>query len=345
MLSVYEDLEHLELQLSAIYQPQNSYCIHVDLKSPYVFHDAVRKLAACFPNVIIPTRLFPVNRVGRFMMKAFDACLQALQLRPWRYAILLQNHDFPLRTNAELVRILKLHRGGNDVGFLPDHPSRYRHGAQDSLDSLGFPIHSHTGSKTHSLVHPPANLSIYKDYVQATLSRDFVLHSLRDPAARQLLQWLDQTYRGAELYFPTLNHNRSPPGGYPQHCVSSKRHGRKSQITRISVWGSDKVRKCRGRWRHGICVFSLADFKFLFSQPHFFANKFSLDTFPLALHCIHELHFNRTHQPHQFTPHHFGYNHSFYLSLSTVRFQNWRIAHPNQPESSFPCVWFKGMLY
>lgn len=40
---VYKDIEYFERLLRAIYQPQNAYCVHVDLKSPSFYQYAVRR--------------------------------------------------------------------------------------------------------------------------------------------------------------------------------------------------------------------------------------------------------------------------------------------------------------
>ena len=43
IMFAFQNFEQLELLLSALYQPQNAYCIHVDLKAPLVFHQTVLK--------------------------------------------------------------------------------------------------------------------------------------------------------------------------------------------------------------------------------------------------------------------------------------------------------------
>ena len=54
-MMIYKDIEQFERFLRAIYRPQNYYCIHIDKKSPKIFHRAVQGISNCFPNVFRPS--------------------------------------------------------------------------------------------------------------------------------------------------------------------------------------------------------------------------------------------------------------------------------------------------
>ncbi len=99
----------VERLLRAIYQPQNVYCIHADLKSPEGFHKAIRRLADCFDNVFIASKLEKVQWGGISKVFADLHCMEDLLLSPvkWTYFINLCGQDFPLKTNLEIVRQLK----------------------------------------------------------------------------------------------------------------------------------------------------------------------------------------------------------------------------------------------
>src|SRR5207249_1640277 len=45
---VDEDLEQMEVLLNSIYAPQNFYCLHIDLKASFLFHEALQRFAKCF---------------------------------------------------------------------------------------------------------------------------------------------------------------------------------------------------------------------------------------------------------------------------------------------------------
>nr|CAD2159360.1 unnamed protein product [Meloidogyne enterolobii] len=68
---VYESYRFLEAEFATNYQPQNWYCFAVDsqLEDEHFFQ-RIKALAKCFPNVIVPTKRFPVDSDGRFPIYA-----------------------------------------------------------------------------------------------------------------------------------------------------------------------------------------------------------------------------------------------------------------------------------
>jgi len=60
-ISMYTDVEQMERLLRAIYQPQNLYCLHVDIKSSLLIHRTVAAIARCFDNVWVATHLDKVK--------------------------------------------------------------------------------------------------------------------------------------------------------------------------------------------------------------------------------------------------------------------------------------------
>jgi hypothetical protein len=54
-ISIYDDvLPQFERLLRAVYRPHHFYCIHVDGKSKNDTFTAVRKIASCFDNILVP---------------------------------------------------------------------------------------------------------------------------------------------------------------------------------------------------------------------------------------------------------------------------------------------------
>ncbi|XP_076441102.1 beta-1,3-galactosyl-O-glycosyl-glycoprotein beta-1,6-N-acetylglucosaminyltransferase 3-like [Babylonia areolata] len=108
--------------LRAIYRPQNWYCLHADQKSSVHFRQAMEAVSNCFPNVFMASRAVKVYW-GKFsVLEPEIVCLQDLWTKgQWEYVINLSGQEFPLRTNYELVRILKAYKGANDVeAFVPE---------------------------------------------------------------------------------------------------------------------------------------------------------------------------------------------------------------------------------
>ncbi|GFR77814.1 beta-1,3-galactosyl-O-glycosyl-glycoprotein beta-1,6-N-acetylglucosaminyltransferase 3-like [Elysia marginata] len=115
-LLVYKDLEMVERLLRAIYRPQNRYCLHIDGSAKPSFFRAASSLASCFHNVHLTSQRVDV-RWGEFsVLKPELICMRELWKYPkWKYYINLTGQEFPLKTNLEIVRILKAYRGANDV--------------------------------------------------------------------------------------------------------------------------------------------------------------------------------------------------------------------------------------
>jgi len=114
---MFRDVELFERLLRAIYRPQNFYCIHVDKKSRSSVHRAVAAIASCFSNVFIAPRMVSVYWGTYTVLEAELICMEALLSfsRKWRYFINLTGQEFPLKTNWDIVKILKVLRGANNI--------------------------------------------------------------------------------------------------------------------------------------------------------------------------------------------------------------------------------------
>ena len=113
---MHTDVERTERLLRAIYRPHNLYCIHVDTKSPASIHAAMAAIARCLPNVMIASRQIQVHWAEFSLLEAEIICLDDLwKNETWKYYINLAGSEFPLRTNLELVKILKAYNGGNEI--------------------------------------------------------------------------------------------------------------------------------------------------------------------------------------------------------------------------------------
>ena len=116
---MYKDVAQVERLLRAIYRPQNHYCIHVDKKASRDTHEAITAISRCFENVIIAPRRLNIKWGHFSILEAEIICLKELEKRPgWRYFINLTGQEFPLKINAELVKILKVYDGAVDVRFV-----------------------------------------------------------------------------------------------------------------------------------------------------------------------------------------------------------------------------------
>ncbi|XP_072016186.1 beta-1,3-galactosyl-O-glycosyl-glycoprotein beta-1,6-N-acetylglucosaminyltransferase 4-like [Amphiura filiformis] len=124
----YKNAAQVERLFRSIYQPQNVYCIHTDLKSNANFSRAIENLAKCFDNVFIASKLEKVQWAGISVTLADLHCMEDLLRHPipWKYFINLCGQDFPLKTNFEIVQQLKAYNGHNCIsGYPVEKGSRY----------------------------------------------------------------------------------------------------------------------------------------------------------------------------------------------------------------------------
>ncbi|XP_064594389.1 beta-1,3-galactosyl-O-glycosyl-glycoprotein beta-1,6-N-acetylglucosaminyltransferase 3-like, partial [Liolophura sinensis] len=281
---LYKEAEQAEKLLQAIYRPQNLYCLHIDRNSPSPVHTAMAAIAKCFDNVFIVSKSEKVVYAGFSRLKADINCMEDLVVKStsWKYFLNLPSQAFPLKTNAELVKILKIYNGSNDIeGITGDRmlANRYRYKHILVKASEGARLHL---EKTEKLKErPPHNITIVKGSAYGVFSRAFVEFLLTDKFAVDLLKWCEDIYSPDEYFWATLHHQGfygtlRPPGGY------SGEPDKKLWLAMYASWSQP----CHGRFVRGVCVFGLGDIARLTSRKELFANKFYLQFHPFALHCM-----------------------------------------------------------
>ncbi|KAH7707244.1 Protein H41C03.3 [Aphelenchoides avenae] len=267
---VYQDYRFLEMELAAAYSPQNYYCYAIDAKADAKFHDRIHSLARCFPNVVFTKNEYRVGSDGHNMLPSFLECLRLLiQLpAPWKYVVLLQNHDSTLRTNYETINIFKWLNGSNDVEVLPLPGGRIDAKLDWSFKSLNLFKNETRNSMGHDGFPPVLKFS--KGYVEASLSRPVVDFLLNDLNLTELVARIEKGGYGIdEIMLPTLHASDAigAPGAFTQYCQNEGVSVR--QITRISLW--DSAQCGSHNMRHSICVFGIEDIpRWLAWLPHLF---------------------------------------------------------------------------
>ncbi|GFN87376.1 beta-1,3-galactosyl-o-glycosyl-glycoprotein beta-1,6-n-acetylglucosaminyltransferase [Plakobranchus ocellatus] len=267
-LVVYKDMEMVERLLRAIYRPQNYYCLHVDASSKPAFFRAASALAECFPNVHLTKKRMDVHWGEFTVLKPELICMHELwRFRKWKYYINLTGQEFPLKTNLEIVRILKAYNGANDVQGTLKNANRERW--RNTL--------------------PPHGLQPYKGSVHVAVNRDFVQHIIKDPKTQDLLKWTRKTEIPDETLFATMNHN-------PQLGIKGSYNGDKIEtkptFTRFKNWW--ERRPCAWMSVRDICILTVGDLPLLFEARHMFANKFYMWHDKVVIECLEEKNFNRT---------------------------------------------------
>ncbi|WAQ94657.1 GCNT1-like protein [Mya arenaria] len=275
---IHTEVKQVETLLRAIYRPQNLYCIHVDRRSTAAFYEEILAISSCFDNVFLTSQRFDVKWGTMSVLEPEIECMKDLWNKSvsWKYFINLTGQEFPLRTNFELVKILKAYNGANDIA------ATLRLANKERWSNAGPAPHDIRPSKG------PVHIAASKAYV------DYLLH---DQRAKDLLEWTRKTDVPDETYFSTLNSNPhlNVPGSYNGSYFANPNHTYTSSLTRYKQWrfaGQEDL--CKGKFVREICILGVGDLQRLAKSEMLFANKFFLDFQPLALKCLEELIYNRT---------------------------------------------------
>lgn len=330
VILVNEHLEQVEILLNSIYQPQNSYCLHVDLKSDLIFYDSLQKLSRCFKNVFLVDDIVNVSPVSNSMIQAQVKCLKMLTRKEleWKYVMVLQGHDFPIKSNREIVNILKIHDGANDVELIRSPIDRWQKKWLPVTDNRGLVVDMSDQVGAPHNDPPPAGMEIFKGSIAVSINRkvaDFVANS---EISRRFIDWLNTSYMPDELFWSTLNHNEllGLEGQYPGDCLNDRTGGggMKTWVSRFAIWDGYNHLKCHGAKRHSVCLFSMQDLKTVFNRPELFANKIWMPSDPVVLDCAHEVIFNKTFTTDQSMDWLQETPPTYYQNLSAVVYHKWK---------------------
>ncbi|KAH9500156.1 Beta-1,3-galactosyl-O-glycosyl-glycoprotein beta-1,6-N-acetylglucosaminyltransferase [Bulinus truncatus] len=277
--------------LRAIYRPHNVYCLTVDLNSGPTFISAVKSVIRCLPNVFLAKTLERIVYAGFTRLMADIHCMRELLDSPvgWEYLINLPGQQFPLRTNLEIVNILKIYNGANDllgVSGKKSLPRRYRvkhHVIFDKLTGKNI-----TAETVGRYPPPPHDFQVVKGSAYGTFSRAFVEFAMSDPMAQELIEWSKGIESPDEYVWSTLHHTNvvKVPGGYTGDPET------KRALTTFVAW--QREMPCESIHVRWICIFSAADLPMLMTRQELFANKFYIDLYPVTLHCLDQYIFNLT---------------------------------------------------
>lgn len=287
---VHEKIENFERLLRAVYTPQNVYCVHVDQKSSETFKQAVRAIVSCFPNVFIASKLVSVVYASWSRVQADLNCMEDLLQSPvpWKYLLNTCGTDFPIKTNAEMVKALKLLKGQNSMEseVPPPHKTsrwKYHYEVADTL-------YITNKRKTP----PPNNITMFTGNAYMVASRDFIEHVLSNSKAQQLIEWVKDTYSPDEHLWATLQRTPWMPGSDPLHRKFDLSDMR--SIARLTKWQDHEgdiengapYTSCSGIHQRAVCVYGSGDLHWILQNHHLLANKFDPKVDDNVLQCLEE---------------------------------------------------------
>ncbi len=203
-LNVYQSPYQIFRFLKVIYRPHNLYCIHYDKKSSESFKKLMIMIAACLPNVIVPSKIENVIWGWHTILDAQMNCMEDLyELRykfPWKYAITLCGKEVPLRTNREMVHTLrKLNNTSAVELFVPTKNDQRRWTYKHYFN--GIRVIKQLDTKLGPI---PFNLTIAKGMAYYGLSEALVNYLLHDKEATTFRRFMDDTKIPDEHFVATL---------------------------------------------------------------------------------------------------------------------------------------------
>lgn len=292
---VHKHAAQLERLLRVVHRPHNYYCVHVDANSgdDDVFQ-AVRAVSRCFANVFLPAERVAVTYGHFTRLQADLSCMRVLVARgrDWRYLINLTGQMYPLKTNLEIVKILKTMRGFNDIDCLPIGDSqmlvnRYRYKWK--------PVNGRLAKTREPNASPPFNVTVAKGLAYGAFTREFLEHVLNDVKVQAFLNWTQDTFSPDELFWATVGNRAINPQLQSPGALQLLPGNNPFLSTHVQWMHPGK--KCGGKYVRGICIFGVSDLQNIVWGRELFVNKFYADYQYLALDCIEEWIWNRTRHP------------------------------------------------
>ncbi|XP_064604443.1 beta-1,3-galactosyl-O-glycosyl-glycoprotein beta-1,6-N-acetylglucosaminyltransferase-like [Liolophura sinensis] len=277
-IKVHVNARQVEQLLRTVYRSHNTYCIHVDKKTDENVHVIINQIGNCFKNVHIirhPINLIYASsahvKVELELMKLCRA-----KEKTWKYYINLSGQDFPLKTNLEMVQILKQLQGQNDIENYMLTQFRWKHLMRKTK------IVDRNLITTNETKEPfPYNLYFRKGSTYGIFSRPFVDFLLEDNFAQLFVNWSRDITPSEEIVWSTLNSLPWAPGGYSVEV----RRADGFHMAKAVIWTFD-ADYCQGKVVRSVCVFGSGDLPWLKDRHELFANKFHDDYDPVPLDCL-----------------------------------------------------------
>ncbi|CAJ0595494.1 unnamed protein product [Cylicocyclus nassatus] len=254
---VYKNFIQVMFMLSAFYRPHNEYCIAVSGSAEKSFKIAMDEVASCFDNVHVLHR--PHIEWGSFeIINSTWVCVGVLarSKTDWMYYQQLSGADVPLKTNLEMVRILK--QLNNTVN------SEFSTFQTDRLEGK-------KAEKGWQLLRFLNDTYIPDEAFWATLTGNEEIFPV--PGGTSAEKWIkfEKDYRAKHMA-EVDNYMETKLRDASMHYY----------LARHQVWYSN----CGGELMSASCVFGVDDLANILKQPHLIAHKMYLDFQPAAFFCV-----------------------------------------------------------
>lgn len=288
---VYDSPQQVLRLLRLLYRPQNTYCIHPDMKSKY--KEFFYTVASCFDNVIIPSKLEDVVWGYYTILAAQMNCMKDLleyrksTQHKWRYVINLCGKELPLVSNRAIVSKLMKLNGTSSI--VPEYCGNDKY----MLRRIKYPAkvnaaHTLQLDKHVFLKNRPFNLSLYhKSSSYNAISYQFGNYLVNNSTAQKFYAYFKKCSNPEEHYYATLFMMPGVPGGYNKSIPVS-------DYFRVAgafwVFKKRKDCECHGQIIHAVCIITAADLAYAVTmkKSELFINKYFYGLDHTVMSCMEE---------------------------------------------------------
>ena len=157
----------------------------------------------CIDNIFVATNIIEFRWGHRSLMEAQMNCFKDLKKNydayPWKYVITLCGKELPLRTNREMVQLLKNLNGTSAINtHLPSKSEQDRYTRKwAEIDNQYYITQESAGPI-------PYNLTMYKSMVYFALTPEFVEYVLYNKVANTLHEFIKDALIPEEHFYSTL---------------------------------------------------------------------------------------------------------------------------------------------
>ncbi|VDL78899.1 unnamed protein product [Nippostrongylus brasiliensis] len=249
-LLIHKNIIQFLLQLSIFYHPQNAYCIVVDGTASKTFRKFVMSLPKCFANVVVFTG--KRSQWGTYgILDNVYRCFKHLTLmeHDWKYYQYLSGSDLPMRTNLEMVRIMKALNGSINSEVEEYELNRY-HGMEKVQTLMNYLYHTFIPDES------------------------FWSSVAGNPALIQV----PGSFKAREIIWLRKHLNINPAAENTVNSVGT------SYIGRYQIW--EWQGGCLGKWRSWSCVFGIMDVPYIITRPELVVHKMDLNFQPAGFMCL-----------------------------------------------------------
>ena len=285
--TILQYLRHLKV----LYRPHNTYCYHVDRKSSEEFYKVFELITKCFDNIHMSLKSVNVYYGNASILNAQMHCYDTLMKKAstWTHVINLCGTELPLKTNREIVELLRPLRGLNVI----TNPQLIQPGITEQyiVNRLKYRAVWNEGRRHAMLgkdrLEPlPISYPVWKAITYMALTRNFISFLSTDNEALEFYKYLQDVQSPEEFFYSTMNQRESAPGGIYQ----ARERNVSCNVPIVEAFWKQR----RGRsdtcidqyYIHGVCIVSVSDLPTIISKSALFFNKYLITYDHIVMDCV-----------------------------------------------------------